>query len=84
MNTGATFRDELLNDTLEFWFPRSVDTEHGGFIHSLDRDGTIIERVVNNLREANVIEVIVVLGHESAVALPKWKFWQGDRGKTQP
>ncbi|MHC4664009.1 MAG: molybdenum cofactor cytidylyltransferase [Planctomycetota bacterium] len=28
-------------------------------------DSTIIERVVENLRNANVIEVIVVLGHES-------------------
>ncbi|OGV50301.1 MAG: N-acylglucosamine 2-epimerase [Lentisphaerae bacterium GWF2_52_8] len=38
----AVYRDGLLNDTIPFWFPRSVDTEHGGFISSLDRDGTII------------------------------------------
>ena len=39
----AVYRDGLLHDTIPFWFPRSVDTEHGGFITSLDRDGTIID-----------------------------------------
>jgi len=37
----ACYRTGLLNDTLPFWFPRSVDTEHGGFLH---RDGSLKER----------------------------------------
>ncbi len=39
----AVYRDGLLNDTLPFWFPRSVDTDCGGFLHCLDRDGSVLD-----------------------------------------
>lgn len=37
------YRDGLLNDTVPFWFPRSVDEEHGGFVHCLDHDGSVLD-----------------------------------------
>ena len=39
----AIYRDGLLDDTLPFWLPRAVDHEQGGFITSLDRDGSILQ-----------------------------------------
>lgn len=36
------YRDGLLNDTLPFWLPRAIDREYGGYLTSLDRDGTIL------------------------------------------
>lgn len=36
------YRDGLLNDTLPFWFPRSVDRECGGFFTALDQDGSVL------------------------------------------
>lgn len=39
----SIYRDGLLHDTVPFWFPRSVDDEYGGFLHCLDRDGTIVD-----------------------------------------
>lgn len=39
----ATYRDGLLRSTLPFWFPRSVDEEHGGFMFSRDRDGSLLD-----------------------------------------
>ncbi|MCP4306154.1 MAG: N-acylglucosamine 2-epimerase [bacterium] len=35
----------LLDDTLPFWIksPDCVDREHGGFLHSLDRDGSLLD-----------------------------------------
>src|SRR5215203_4546186 len=39
----AVYRDGLLKDTVPFWFPRSVDTQHGGFFSALDRDGTLVD-----------------------------------------
>ncbi|NLX53673.1 MAG: N-acylglucosamine 2-epimerase [Planctomycetaceae bacterium] len=36
------YRDGLLDDTLPFWIPRAIDRQHGGYITSLDADGTII------------------------------------------
>jgi N-acylglucosamine 2-epimerase len=37
------YRDGLLQDTIPFWFPRSVDREYGGFFTSFDRDGTLLQ-----------------------------------------
>ena len=36
------YREGLLEDTLPFWIQHSVDREYGGFLFSLDRDGTVI------------------------------------------
>ncbi|MFM7164975.1 MAG: AGE family epimerase/isomerase [Planctomycetaceae bacterium] len=37
------YRALLLDDCLPFWFPRSLDLQHGGFLHCLDRDGTLVD-----------------------------------------
>jgi len=37
------YRDGLLLDTIPFWFPRSVDEEHGGFLTCFDRDGSLLQ-----------------------------------------
>ena len=37
------FKDGLLEDTLPFWIRHAVDREQGGFIFSLDRDGTVVD-----------------------------------------
>ncbi|WP_461791683.1 AGE family epimerase/isomerase [Pedobacter sp.] len=34
---------QLLEDTIPFWFPRSFDHEHGGFLLMRDEDGTLID-----------------------------------------
>jgi len=39
----ATYRDGLLLDTVKFWFPRSIDAAHGGFLHCFDRDGALLD-----------------------------------------
>ena len=40
---AKVYRDGLLKDTIPFWFPRSVDSLHGGFLHCFDRDGTLVD-----------------------------------------
>jgi N-acylglucosamine 2-epimerase len=37
------YKDKLLNDTIPFWFPRSVDEEYGGFLLMRAADGTLID-----------------------------------------
>ena len=37
------YRNQLLNDTVPFWFPRSVDEEHGGYLLMRDADGSLID-----------------------------------------
>jgi N-acylglucosamine 2-epimerase len=37
------YSGQLLNDTIPFWFPRSFDHEHGGFLLMRDEDGSLID-----------------------------------------
>jgi N-acylglucosamine 2-epimerase len=37
------YSSQLLNDTIPFWFPRSFDQEHGGFLLMRDADGSLID-----------------------------------------
>ncbi len=40
---SAFYSNQLLNSTIPFWFPRSYDQEHGGFLLMRDADGTLID-----------------------------------------
>jgi len=40
---GDFYRHTLLEDVIPFWFPRSVDQQHGGFLHCFDADGSLID-----------------------------------------
>ena len=37
------YQNQLLNDTIPFWFPRSFDKEHGGFLLMRDSDGSLLD-----------------------------------------
>lgn len=39
----AFYSDQLLKDTVPFWFPRSIDDEYGGYLFMRDHDGTLID-----------------------------------------
>ena len=39
----AVYRDGLLHDTLPFWINHAIDREYGGFLFSLDRDGSVLD-----------------------------------------
>jgi N-acylglucosamine 2-epimerase len=39
----AFYNKQLLQDTVPFWFPRSFDQEHGGFLLMRDADGSLID-----------------------------------------
>lgn len=42
-NYAAQYRDELLDSVIPFWMKHSKDTVHGGYLTSLDRDGTVFD-----------------------------------------
>ncbi|PKV62951.1 AGE family epimerase/isomerase [Pontibacter ramchanderi] len=37
------YRRQLLEDTVPFWFPRSIDEEHGGYLLMRDADGSLLD-----------------------------------------
>lgn len=42
-NLKTFYQRQLLEDTLPFWFPRSIDDIHGGYLLMRDRDGSLID-----------------------------------------
>jgi len=39
----ARYRQNLLDGVVPFWLEHSVDREHGGYLHHLDRDGSVFD-----------------------------------------
>src|SRR6185312_9848009 len=37
------YKNQLLNDTIPFWFQKSIDKEYGGFLLMRDRDGSLLD-----------------------------------------
>lgn len=37
------YKKQLLEDTLPFWFPRSIDEVHGGYLLMRDADGSLLD-----------------------------------------
>jgi len=37
------YKKQLLDDTVPFWFPRSFDMEHGGYLLMRDADGSLMD-----------------------------------------
>lgn len=37
------YKDGLMNDTIPFWVRHSMDSDHGGFLTCLERDGTVFD-----------------------------------------
>jgi len=40
---SSFYENQLLNSTVPFWFPRSIDEEFGGFLLMRDADGSLID-----------------------------------------
>jgi len=40
---AAFYKNQLLNDTVPFWFPRSIDHKYGGYLLMRDQDGSLID-----------------------------------------
>lgn len=40
---AALYRDTLLRDVTPFWLKHGLDSQHGGMITSLDRDGSVLD-----------------------------------------
>lgn len=43
VNLKDFYQHQLLNDTVPFWFPRSIDTKFGGYLLMRDKDGSLID-----------------------------------------
>ena len=70
----ASYRDGLLQDTVPFWFPRSLDTLHGGFLHCLDRDGTVVDTDKGVWIQGRMSWLLATL-YNTVEPRPEWLDW---------
>jgi N-acylglucosamine 2-epimerase len=69
-----TYRDGLMDDTVPFWFPRAVDTEHGGFLHCFDRDGSLLDTDKSVWVQGRVAWMLLTL-YNTVEKRPEWLEW---------
>lgn len=68
------YRRTLLEDCVPFWFPRSVDTEHGGFLHCLDRDGSLLDTDKSVWAQGRMSWMLLTLCN-TVERKPEWLAW---------
>ncbi|MBX7214511.1 MAG: AGE family epimerase/isomerase [Thermoflexales bacterium] len=70
----ATYRDGLLGSTIPFWFPRTVDTEKGGFMFSRARDGALLDTDKAIWLQGRAVWTLSTL-YADVEARPEWLRW---------
>jgi N-acylglucosamine 2-epimerase len=68
------YRDGLMDDTVPFWFPRAVDTEHGGFLHCFDRDGSLLDTDKSVWVQGRMAWMLLTL-YNTVEKRPEWLEW---------
>jgi len=68
------YRTQLFDDCLPFWFPRAVDEVHGGFLHCLDRDGSVVDDDKSVWAQGRMSWMLLTLYQEHE-ARPEWLAW---------
>lgn len=68
------YRDGLLNNTLPFWFPSTIDKEHGGFLISRDRDGKLLDNDKGIWQQCRATWLLATL-YNTIDQNPKWLSW---------
>ncbi|BCX46172.1 N-acylglucosamine 2-epimerase [Haloferula helveola] len=71
---GEFYLRQLRDDCLPFWFPRSVDVEHGGFLHCFDRDGSLVDTDKSVWAQGRMSWMLLVLYLELEQR-PEWLEW---------
>ncbi len=68
------YRRTLLDDLVPFWFPRSVDAEHGGFFTALDRDGSLLDTDKSVWFQGRTAWMLLTL-YTTVERRPEWLAW---------
>ncbi len=74
MELAEFYRRALLDDCVPFWFPRCVDRDHGGFLHCLDRDGSVIDTDKSVWAQGRMSWMLLTL-FNTVERRPEWLEW---------
>ncbi len=68
---GEFYRNKLLNEVEPFWFPRALDTIHGGLYHCFDADGTLVDSDKNVWAQGRMAWMLLTC-YNSVEKRPEW------------
>lgn len=68
------YHDELFGNCVPFWFPRAVDSEHGGFLHCLDSDGSLVDDDKSVWAQGRMSWMLLTL-YQEYERRPEWLAW---------
>ncbi len=68
------YRDRLLNNVVPFWFPRCIDGEHQGYLHSLDEDGSLVDTDKSIWAQGRMAWMLATL-YSTVESRPEWLVW---------
>lgn len=71
---AAVYRDGLLTDTVPFWFPRSIDAKHGGFLHCFDHTGALVDTDKSIWVQGRMSWMLATL-FNTVEKRPEWLVW---------
>jgi N-acylglucosamine 2-epimerase len=71
---AAFYHDQLFDDCVPFWFPRAVDREHGGFLHCLDRNGSLVDDDKSVWAQGRMSWMLLTL-YQDHQRRPEWLEW---------
>jgi N-acylglucosamine 2-epimerase len=76
---AAIYRRLLLEECLPFWFPRCLDREYGGYLHCIDRDGTVVDTDKSIWAQGRMAWMLLTLAGTSQLATDprrgEWVQW---------
>ena len=72
------YRNDLLENTLPFWFPRCLDLQHNGYLHFVNRDGTLFDTDKSIWAQGRMSWLLLTL-YNTMEARPEWLQW-GESG----
>ncbi len=70
------YEKSLFSDCIPFWFPRSVDEEHGGFLHCFDRDGSLVDTDKSVWAQGRMSWMLLTL-YNTVEKRSEWLEWGG-------
>jgi len=68
------YRSTLLDDVVPFWFPRSIDQQHGGFWHCFDADGSLIDTDKSVWAQGRMSWMLLTM-YNTLEQRPAWLQW---------
>lgn len=75
MNSLSEFyQKQLEEDCLPFWFPRSIDETHGGFLHCFDREGGLVDDDKSVWVQGRMSWMLLTL-YQELEPRPEWLAW---------